>query len=871
MRRQPSVRGSGPEAAAARARVRIARMASAAHVSAARVDHDRENVASRSTAADADARSDGAALLSHVVQRLERTVLAPCGGPLGEALDRDAVGEAAARGAPVDQSVTETQDVEIPPCRSVGPLKVMRLWALWSDQRTGAVRRSWSAAIASLSALLNELTPPLPPETLESYHDADEVDDENLVSGEMYVEDEGAARDADSATDTKPTNETQPDASPPPPPPPPRPPVYLVLICNTPLLQIDERDPEGDVGEMSGLGLGGILLDPGLDGSEEPDGLKEGLNLDARDAARDDTAPSATNRANSTGGESPATVPVRCAHAFEMRPFDTLRAQLEGGDGDDPFARFDAEDAARDARKRGIRVKPGVAPDPTPVAGLGGATGGSSLLVAAAGQPVGHVSAEAHARVVAASAEALREHGAESNGSGGGSSSPESSGSVGRTAATAVDAPRAGAENSDAPEEPATASGISGEPEAPLTVKHEQKSRRRALGFSQALCDLNAEEADARLAHPSAKARAQLIGELLRWIAAADTKRGEVRHVVLVGTSRLRSAQTVIEEPATGAKLTQVVLCDSAHDTAAFDASVGGKQAAAGSPDQQRSLDLGHGRTATYVHDRWCRTGGEAYGALTVGGDGALSTGTGTSTASNAATPETSVSSDGPSKAAVDEVYARLQVPLREDARYAPTLAAYDRAIKAVRKKFSGVKTEIAEGEAEVLETFAADMRSSNLDPQALAMNRNSPAPVSSVSAVSASSEASGERGSDVSQKREVAGVPNASVPPAPPPSIRASLGLLDSTAIGWSMPRLLLGPVVGDVTETCATIMLEIDRSATVGLMLRDALTGECFHARRAAPARRPFALKLSPLRPARRCVHATERVTKRNRVTHR
>ena len=93
--------------------------------------------------------------------------------------------------------------------------------------------------------------------------------------------------------------------------------------------------------------------------------------------------------------------------------------------------------------------------------------------------------------------------------------------------------------------------------------------------------------------------------------------------------------------------------------------------------------------------------------------------------------------------------------------------------------------------------------------------------------------------------------------------TLRAELAPLNTTSKWWVtpvLPQLVLGPVVGQVTETSAVIMLEIDRAATCGLTLRDVLTGEVIQARCAAPAYRPVVLRLEPLRPAHRCVAELE-----------
>ena len=87
--------------------------------------------------------------------------------------------------------------------------------------------------------------------------------------------------------------------------------------------------------------------------------------------------------------------------------------------------------------------------------------------------------------------------------------------------------------------------------------------------------------------------------------------------------------------------------------------------------------------------------------------------------------------------------------------------------------------------------------------------------------------------------------------------ALRAGLAPLNPASKWWAnpqQPQLVLGPVVGQVTESSAIILLEVDRAATCGLTLRDALTGEEIHARCAAPANRPVSMVLKPLRPARR-----------------
>ena len=87
--------------------------------------------------------------------------------------------------------------------------------------------------------------------------------------------------------------------------------------------------------------------------------------------------------------------------------------------------------------------------------------------------------------------------------------------------------------------------------------------------------------------------------------------------------------------------------------------------------------------------------------------------------------------------------------------------------------------------------------------------------------------------------------------------ALRAALAPLNPASKWWEtplQPQLVLGPVVGQVTESSAIILLEIDRAATCELTLRDALTGEEIRARCAAPANRPFSLVLKPLRSARR-----------------
>ncbi len=443
--------------------------------------------------ADADARADGALLLQDAVQKLEEELLDPCGGPLGE---RIAEADAAIGGGHTDDGVF------VPPCRALGPLKLFRLWTLWTDPHTGKLRPSWSTAMAALSALFDQITPPPPPPP-EPKPQADQSQAD-------------AASDADARADSA---EEEP---PPPPPRPPLPPAYLVIVCSAPLVPMDERfagetsvsvlDPSADdaappsrlaarVAMLSVLSVG--ELQARLDSADvRPpsmgDWLEKGEMVEALarhledEGAPLDEDPAATDAAAPPRAESPAAprsmpapeIPMRDAHTFVMRSVpevsdtNALAKKKRAVQGQTP----------PDASASGDQAEVGVAVD---------------------GRVVGRMSADAHAKAAAASATALREE-------------------------MGDDDDAAGAESGALVKTPSDS--------------ERRSRRRRALGFEPPLQDRDGEDgsSDVRLARLSNEAAQEILSKLLSWVAAAERKRGETREVVIVSTSPVRSASTTV-------------------------------------------------------------------------------------------------------------------------------------------------------------------------------------------------------------------------------------------------------------------------------------------------------------------------------------